>query len=275
MAHETFTRLSAPSAAKRIGLVWVHGVFGSPREYGQVIPHFQQQGYQCLALTLPGHGPNPAQRFEQLQPEDFIQHVHSSVLSFQQAQALDQLVLIGHSLGAILSLSVAGSLSGAGLRGIVALGGAYEDAALLNARQWFRLPLRQLVLSLPYVKDYWHGFERPELPLRSYPLFRTRGYSLLRELQTNLPTVQQPVLLAHSPYDLSIPYFEMHKLYQVLKAAGTPVATVTLENCGHQIFPLSAAQPETIALIERFVRYVTQRQTPRLSSPQLSEALQR
>jgi pimeloyl-ACP methyl ester carboxylesterase len=235
---------------QEIGLVWVHGIFGHPAEFTPVVPYFTQKGYWCHCVTLPAHGSKPSQYLYQLSYLDFVAHLQEEVL--WAGQHCQRVCLIGHSLGGMLALAVAGSQPEA-LCGVVALGAAFEEAYLLNPALWLKAGWARFRASLPYVSDYWHGNDRPRLPLKHLKYFKQQGTDLLSHLQTQLPKITVPTLLGHSPYDLSVPYEEMHKLYDVLHAVGVPVTTLTLEQCGHQIFPLSKGQITTLAAIQRFV----------------------
>jgi alpha-beta hydrolase superfamily lysophospholipase len=242
--------LPSSSDGMRPALIWVHGIFGSPREYAKILPLFQAMGYECYCVTLPAHGPTPTQTFVDIGPEEFVTHVLSEVERVRQDTGRP-VVLIGHSLGGILSLTAAG-YAPEGLVGVVALAAAYDQAHLLTPH-WHLMPIKRLIRALRYIPDYWHGFERPQLPLGFIPRFRRHGYGLLGELQQRITGITVPVLLAHSPYDLSIPWEEQHKLYQCLKRADVPVTSVTLDQCGHQIFPLSKAQDQVVRLLSQFL----------------------
>jgi pimeloyl-ACP methyl ester carboxylesterase len=82
--------------------------------------------------------------------------------------------------------------------------------------------------------------------------------TMLGTLQKRLPLIQVPVHLAHSRYDLSIPYQEMSKLNEALVNA-PQVTTLTLENSGHQIFPRSRDKEKTTLSILEFVDAVCPR----------------
>jgi pimeloyl-ACP methyl ester carboxylesterase len=75
---------------------------------------------------------------------------------------------------------------------------------------------------------------------------------MFRLMKERLPYINVPVCLAHSEYDLVIPYQEM---YKIANSVGNPklVTTYTLEDCGHQVFPKARQYDEAIRIVLDFV----------------------
>lgn len=79
-------------------IVFVHGVcHGAWCWEEKFIPYFQELGYKCIALNLPGHEtPGSTQRIS-YSLNDYVQALH------QAAEKLDQPpIIIGHSMGGMI-----------------------------------------------------------------------------------------------------------------------------------------------------------------------------
>jgi pimeloyl-ACP methyl ester carboxylesterase len=239
-----------PSPTNQLGLLFVHGIFGHPNEFKPAEAYYRQQGYVCRSITLPAHGASPTCQLTEVAYTAFIEYVAAEADAF--AELVGNYCLVGHSLGGMLALAVA-SQGRQRLQGVVSIGAALESSYLVDNALWLRTAVPRLWQALPYVPDYWHGNVRPTLPLLALPRFKQQARLLMAHLAENLPNLAVPTLLAHSPYDLSVPYEEMHKLYDCLCKHNVPVTTVTLEACGHQVFPLSRGQAATLAAMDRFL----------------------
>lgn len=74
----------------------------------------------------------------------------------------------------------------------------------------------------------------------------TRVFS---EVDRKLPDINVPVWLAHSPYDLAVPYSQMELIAKRINKPDL-VNTHTLNQCGHQVFQTRRiyAEPHELAL---------------------------
>lgn len=82
--------------------VLVHGVTASSRTWWRVGPWFARNGWRAVAVDLRGLGASPRMRGERL--EDLAADVHETVFEAPGADGAD--VLLGHSLGALISLEL-------------------------------------------------------------------------------------------------------------------------------------------------------------------------
>ena len=83
-------------------VVFIHGMWSQPWVWERWVEGFEQVGYQCTAVTLPGHGPGqPDSALDGLGLDDYVQAVEACVAK------LDEPVLVGHSLGGLLAQQVA------------------------------------------------------------------------------------------------------------------------------------------------------------------------
>lgn len=246
-----------PEAFKQPALLMVHGTFGSPNEFAPAAQYFKKQGFTCYTPSLPAHGLRRGkERMAKLTFNDFtatLQHEVEQVL-----QQHEQVVLIGHSLGAMLALNFAARRCGkaqTGLLGVVALCGAVNDAYLINPRRLFHLPVKSAFHALRYVPDYWHGNPRPQFYPWEFNTLRRQGYALMQVLEQKLAQVAVPVLIAHSRSDLSVPYQQFELLKTYLEQGECPrLESFELQHCGHQIFPKSKEVPRVLEQITAFVQ---------------------
>jgi pimeloyl-ACP methyl ester carboxylesterase len=88
-----------PSA--RPPLLFVHGGYSNAALWGiRFIPYFQEQGYDCYALELSGHGSRPADRahLDAFGLDDYVADLAAAVASLPATP-----VLIAHSMGCLVS----------------------------------------------------------------------------------------------------------------------------------------------------------------------------
>lgn len=85
-------------------LLFVHGLGGDLDAWQFVREHLSESGYSAVALDLRGHGysghPTSAQSYT-------LEKLHEDILCVLDAEGLQQVVLVGHSGGAIGALSFA------------------------------------------------------------------------------------------------------------------------------------------------------------------------
>jgi esterase/lipase len=250
------TALLAKAALKQPALLMVHGTFGSPNEFTPAVQYFKEQGFACYTPSLPAHGLRRGkERMAKLTFRDFTETLQHEVENVLQSHG--QVVLIGHSLGAMLALNFAAlacATKHAGLLGVVALCGAVNDAYLINPKRLLNLPVGRALKSLRYIPDYWHGNPRPKFYPWEFNTLRSQGYALMQALEQELARVAVPVLVAHSRSDLSVPYQQFELLQSHLEQGNCPrLESFELEQCGHQIFPKSKEAPRVLKKMTHFI----------------------
>ena len=224
-----------------LGILVIHGIFGSPLEFTPLTESLVERGFTTHSVTLPGHGPRASLSLRDVTSERLIEHCRQEyqILSRQA----EHIIIIGHSLGGICSLITAGS-SPEKLAGVIALATPYEHAFTVNHQLgWLDVPIPHLLRGLQYVPDQWNNADQlppgfTQTAPFAFPHLVTQSEKLLRELQYRLPEINVPVMMAHSPYDLTIPYSEMKKIADNLHQSPR-IITHTLEKSGHQFFPRS------------------------------------
>ncbi len=237
---------------KHTGILLIHGLMGSPREFHPVARRLEAEGYLARTITLPGHGFNPFKPFHETSPEELWEHCLREYDAM--APFVDEVVIVGHSLGGICTLLTA-SEQPRKLKGVITFSTPYEHAYLYNhVTGLLNLPVTHLVRGVTYIPECSTGFERPQFHPRHLPKLRQEAVRTLENVRHRIPRIEVPLCLAHSKYDLTIPYQEMMKIAQSVRHPDK-VITHTLEQSGHQIFPHSRDYDRAIEIIRNFIAY--------------------
>lgn len=193
--------LPAHCGKPRQGVLLVHGLLDTAyalNDMGQVLA---QRCLRVFSLLLPGHGTRPADLIRTTRHE-WLNAVRFGVRRL--AQEVDDVTVIGYSLGGLLATQVATETQGAGrsIRRLVLLAPALEVAypALSRVATFYR-----------HVAD-WVDVDPHHIPVR-YQSMPTQAvaetFLLSREVQRRLHTqpLSQPVFMMLSADDLVIdPY---------------------------------------------------------------------
>jgi pimeloyl-ACP methyl ester carboxylesterase len=125
----------ADTGQGRPALVWLHGALCSHADWAGSLAHFAPR-HRCIAPDLPGHGASPAG------PAAIGVRAYALVVrELCAALALDDVVLVAHSMSCRVALQAAVGLDGEGpacagplpgLRGLVLVDGAYLTLRLLG-----------------------------------------------------------------------------------------------------------------------------------------------
>ncbi|HXY38794.1 MAG TPA: alpha/beta fold hydrolase [Vicinamibacteria bacterium] len=207
-----------PESGRKAAVVLVHGLGEHGGRYEQLGAALAQAGYLVVACDLRGHGRSSGRRGDtRFQPA--LDDLHRLLIETESQQPERPLFLYGHSLGALLVLTLLARRAGAGDGGAPAIAGAIVSAVPL------RTPLRaqrgRVLLAL------WLGRLLPGLRLatgldpsaisrdpavvaayRADPLVHDRGsLALAREALAaadalaGVDSLRVPLLLLHGTAD--------------------------------------------------------------------------
>ena len=94
-----------PDAAPRAALVIVHGYGEHLGRYRHVCDYFVRQGYAVYTLDHRGHGQSEGLRTYIDSFDEFLRDLHQFVGSVRAAHPGLKLFMLGHSMGALISLA--------------------------------------------------------------------------------------------------------------------------------------------------------------------------
>lgn len=87
-------------------VVFIHGIIEGPKQFRNLARLANKKGYSSYCIVLPGHG-GSGEAFADIDFRAWIKHV-SQVL-YELNQRYRELILVGHSMGALLALCEAAS----------------------------------------------------------------------------------------------------------------------------------------------------------------------
>ena len=236
----------------KIGCLLTHGFTGSPKEMRWLGEYLAEQGFTVLGVRLAGHATNPDDMIRTRYPD----WMHSVEDGYHLLKGhVDQVVLVGLSMGGVLSLLMATKLN---VAGVIAMSAPYK---LDDPRIQYAKAASRTVKFIPkgddepgsgwFDKDAWRGqVSYPENPVRSVAELD----ALMAEMRAALPTLNVPTLLVHSRNDTYVPQSSMDNIYAALTLTDKEKMWVT--QSGH-VIPREPAKAEVFPKIADFVRRIT------------------
>jgi len=241
-----------PTYNRKLGCLLTHGFTGAPKEMRWMGDYLHEKGYTCLGVRLAGHATHP---------EDMIRSRYTDWLASVEdgyhllRGSVDHVILVGLSMGGVLSLLSAARLE---VAGVAVMSTPY--ALPHDPRMKY---LKFLSLFLPYMpksklppgsgwfdpQAWQEHVSYPQNPVRS--IAELNG--LLAEMRAALPQVKVPTLLIHSKDDTYVLPENMERIYADLGASDKVKAYIT--GSGH-VVPRDAARLQAFELTLDFIRRV-------------------
>jgi carboxylesterase len=231
-------------------VVFIHGFLGGPGLYSSFAHAVNEAGYAAQTLLLPGHGSHSFEfaRHTSLEWQEEV----NTALKLRLTQ-YEKVVLVGHSLGGLLSINAAASESR--VHGLVLwetpLRLRMSRKGIGNNLQVAFLPYR---LRSPVAKAYSLANNvRFKTPLH-YLLTVPRAmdlFPIMKAAERNLPMIRCPVLLIQSSHDEIVHPCCMGRLQKGLVNA--KVSTMELNASWHSYFPqeeLGSIQDRLLAFLK-------------------------
>jgi carboxylesterase len=213
------------------GCILMHGFSSSPEEILPLDACLTQLGYTTLGLRFAGHGTTPAD-MKNVRWTDWLANIEDAFHILQGH--CQKIVLIGQSMGGMLSLTAAAYLP---VDAVIALSTPYwmpsQQEQIIN---------RLTALVRPNIR------KRNVQPHPQWGIRREAGYPaycgypakihhqtdlLINAMVNSLSRVTAPVLLIQSRQDGLIPPISLEKIQSGLKASR--VTPVWIEGLGHGI----------------------------------------
>lgn len=202
----------------------------------------QLENYPIYAIDLPGHGRSAGKS------QTHVDAYANTVASFLEALDLKKVVLVGHSMGAAIALTLA-VRANPGLAGIVLIGGSsrlvVSDAILDGLRSDFE-PTVDNIVRYSWHKDTSAFFKRENrqrlLEAGSDVVYNDFLACSRFDLSDRLSTVGIPVLIIAADQDRMVPLETSRKMAEAL-----PQGTFAeLRDCGHF---MHVEQPRQVARV--------------------------
>lgn len=214
-----------------VGCLLLHGFTGTPFEMRELGEFLAGRGYSVLAPRLFGH----ATQVQDMSRARWGDWVASSEDGYHQlASACSRIVVIGLSMGGVLSLYISTYL---GVAGVVAMSTPYVIPHVLGRSLRPILPILSLVWRYKGKgPSDWRDFNAEEKHL-DYDRYPVRGgaevSNLLGAMRRGLAKLRIPVLLIFSRGDRTLTSEHAHAIHQAVPAADKQL--LWLENSGHVV----------------------------------------
>ncbi|HNT53284.1 MAG TPA: alpha/beta fold hydrolase [Anaerolineaceae bacterium] len=231
------------------GCILMHGFSCSPEEILPLDAFLTRRGYTTLGLRFAGHGTTP-EDLNGVRWTDWLANIEDAFHLLQGS--CEKVVLIGQSMGGILSLTAASYL---GVDAVIAISTPFWQPAaaerILNRLLgWIKPTIRKRNVQ-PHPE--WGLRREANYPAYcQFPAAITRQTSLLMTgMKANLSRVRAPVLIIQSRQDNLIPPNSLESIQAGLTAASR-VVPIWVEGPGHGI-TLDAQAEQAFLPIETFL----------------------
>jgi carboxylesterase len=212
----------------QIGCLLVHGFTGSPKEMRWMGEYLGNLGYTVLGVRLAGHATRPEDMMR-MQWQDWLASVEDGY--FLLKNCVDQVFIIGLSMGGILSLTFSSQQS---VSGVVCMSTPY--ALPDDPRLPFIRIISLFISKMEKGPPDWHNPDAAKDHV-DYPYNPTKSLiqlrDLLKEMRGALPKISVPALVIHSKQDSGVP---PHNAEKILAALGSRDKNLLwVEDSGHVI----------------------------------------
>jgi carboxylesterase len=227
----------------------VHGLNGEPRDLAPVGRALRAAGFATRAFWLPGHGVTPHE-LRASGWQDWYAAARKEAVALLDAGT--NIVLVGHSMGATVSLALAAELADhQGLLGVVAL------SPPVRMHRWMEKLLAVAQRVVPYVpalgEDIRDRRARRGMPRRAQrwnaPAPMHSLLAALPDVRAALPDVRCPVLVVAARHDHVVPLRDGLEAYQLVGTRRKEL--LLLERSYHSV----AWDEERRVVCERAVRF--------------------
>ncbi|UJF33052.1 alpha/beta hydrolase [Paenibacillus hexagrammi] len=190
----------------QIALLMVHGFTGSPSEFRRVGYFLHDQGYTVQAVRLPGHGTSP-EEMRRTEWTDWYGHVRDQY--DELAAVCKNIVVIGHSMGGLLTFMLAAERRPAGIISLAApIYLATRHASWAVLLQYMLHYVEKKSKNIPTLLNESCAYTKT--PIRSVvSLLR-----LIKRVRKLLPKIAAPVWIGQGNQDAVVRHHSAEFLYQ-------------------------------------------------------------
>lgn len=225
-------------SGNEIGCLVIHGFMASPAEVGWLGQYLAEQGYTVSVPRLTGHGIDPTY-MPRLRWQDWYAHVVDNYQVLKQQ--CEKVVVVGHSMGGLLSILLASKYDVDAL--VVAAAPMSIPTPLMPYTRYvswvmpFRnFPSEKKLIDLICVEQEQR--DEPVIGRVNYSRWSLRAvyelYRLIRLAPTRLPSITAPTLLLYAAGDTTVPISDRDLLQHKLQAEVVQIHT--LKDGNHIIF---------------------------------------
>jgi carboxylesterase len=251
-AHPRFHLGDGPRG--RIGCLILHGFMASPSEVWWLGDHLIEAGYSVSIPRLPGHGVDP-RLMARMRWLDWYLHARDAYDIL--AGEVEQVAVIGHSMGGLLAAQVCSAVHPAALV-LAAVPHAVPSRAMPYAR-WLSLVYRY---STHETAPAFQAEIRAEQARRGQPQTGRVHYSqwsnravyelyrLILRLPPALASIQAPTLVLNARHDDTVTLDDQARVVRDLRSRA--VETRIIEAGGHLLF-LDAGHQEAAVVVGDFL----------------------
>ena len=232
----------------RHGVLLIHGFTGNPAELLLLGKYLQSQDFTVLGVRLAGHGTNEKD-LAHMTKEDWIDSAFDgySILS----GCCDKISVIGHSMGALLSLKLA-SMANVNIDSLVTMAAPIFIDESLNLDM---SPPREECVGRFSRKVRRNLKNVPPAVNRTYrfmPLISIHELKDLIEVTKNLiPSIKSPILIIHGKEDRTAKLESAKYIYDRILSEQKQIKFI--DNIGH-LLPLREGREKVFELTAEFLK---------------------
>lgn len=248
-----------------LGVLLLHGFSGGPSTFTSLEPALRRLGLTVAVPRLRGHAEESPQGLAGITWADWLADASTALATLRAALGAGagaengSVIVVGHSMGALLALLLAAEQPGA-IDSLVLVATPLQlGSPLAPGRPLGGLVplLGRLLRRWPLPKDYVDAALAASDP--SYPWVPMDALLSFLELigvaRRRLPQVKQPALILHSGADQVVDPAAAELLAAAISTPANLVRTVWFERSGHELF----RDVEQAAVIEAVVAFVAER----------------
>ncbi len=232
----------------RRAILFIHGWPLNRKIWEYQLNHFSQQGFRCITLDLPGFGDSDI-----VGPDKYTYNkLSENILNFIRALNLNNIILVGFSVGGAIAIRYMTLFGGFGVKKLVLVGAA--------APSFVKRPGYPFGMTAEEVDEliYQAGADRPKMaeefgrklfytdvsePFMSWMRgisFSASGIGTIKiaqslrdeDLRSDLPKIKAPTGIFHGRQDLVCPFDFAMEMYKAIRGS----ELYPFEDAGHGVF---------------------------------------
>ncbi len=216
----------------KLGIYLIHGFSSTTYEVKKIAEYLAEKGYRVKADNLPGHG-TTVEDCNLTKHTEWLSSVEKGLA--EMYANCDKVIVVGVSMGAVLSLHLASLFP---VDGIIAASAVFKFKSEFNVRVVNRLfhNIKKIVPKkstfnpdqIKVNKIQFYGYNK-------YPLSALNEMrKMVDKVKINLYKIKSPLLLIHSNVDQTAPIENFEIIKDQLSTK--QLETLVLDKTGHNVF---------------------------------------